>query len=149
MTRRKKIYIAGPLFNELEQEFNRMLKDKLSRWFDVFLPQEDGELLVDLIARGISVGVARMRVFQRDLQAIQNCDIILVLLDGRVVDEGAAFELGMAYSLGKECWGLKTDARRLLASGDNPMIEGALKECFGSVHELIQFAEGIALLGAR
>lgn len=117
------------------------LKKRLSGLFDVFLPQEDGELIGDLIDRGMPVGLARMTVFQRDMQAIRDCHILLILLDGRVIDEGAAFELGAAFVLGKECWGLKTDARRLLLSGDNPMIEGALKETFSSVEELVAFAE--------
>jgi nucleoside 2-deoxyribosyltransferase len=58
-------------------------------------------------------------------------------MDGRVIDEGASFELGYAYSRGKVCIGLKTDVRRLLAIGDNPMIECALRAVFGSVEGVL------------
>lgn len=56
---------------------------------------------------------------------------------GRVIDEGASFELGYAYSRGKLCVGLKTDIRRLLAVGDNPMIECALRAIFSSIDDVV------------
>ena len=32
------------------------------------------------------------------MSAIKNCDILIFFLDGRVPDEGACVELGMAYA---------------------------------------------------
>jgi nucleoside 2-deoxyribosyltransferase len=66
------------------------------------------------------------KVFEGDLEAIRNSDVLLMILDGRAPDEGACFELGYAYSLNKVCVGLQTDVRRLLTIGNNPMIVGAL-----------------------
>jgi nucleoside 2-deoxyribosyltransferase len=57
-------------------------------------------------------------------------------MDGRAIDEGACFELGYAYSRGKICIGLKTDVRRLLPIGDNPMVECALRAIFGDMDEV-------------
>lgn len=38
-----RLYIAGPLFCEAEQEYNRRLKERLSGYgFEALLPQESG-----------------------------------------------------------------------------------------------------------
>jgi nucleoside 2-deoxyribosyltransferase len=65
---------------------------------------------------------------------------LLIVLNGRAVDEGAAFELGLAWSLGKLCFGFKDDFRQLVADGDNPMIQGALNTIFGSFDDLAAWA---------
>jgi len=65
-------------------------------------------------------------IFKRDLDEIRNSDIIIFIMDGRVPDEGACFEIGYAYALGKECIGIKTDSRALMHNLDNPLIVGAL-----------------------
>lgn len=66
-------------------------------------------------------------IFYRDIEEIKKCDILLFIMDGRVPDEGACFELGVAYSLNKYCLGLKTDPRFLMDNIDNPLILGALE----------------------
>ncbi len=43
----KKLYIAGPLFSKAELDFNNKIKNILLPYFSIFLPQEDGELLVE------------------------------------------------------------------------------------------------------
>jgi nucleoside 2-deoxyribosyltransferase len=144
-----KAYLAGPLFSEAERVFNQRLKRLLVSYCDVYLPQEDGGLLVDMIAEGTRPKVASRRVFQGDVQAIRDADLLIVILDGRSVDEGAAFELGFAYALGKPCYGLKTDPRQLLAIGNNPMIDGPLEYIFQSVDELVQWAKDVANGSAR
>ena len=116
-----------------------MLRDGLSGLCDVYLPQEDGALLVNLISEGMPVGDAKATIFARDIRAIDRCNILLLVMDGRIIDEGASFELGYAYSRGKVCIGLKTDVRSLLPVGDNPMIECALREVFGSIEEIAEW----------
>jgi nucleoside 2-deoxyribosyltransferase len=106
----------------------------------VYLPQEDGGLLVDMVDRGIDLDEAGNQIFRVDTAALRECDIVLVVLDGRSVDEGAAFELGCAYMLGKECYGLQTDPRRLLKIGNNPMIDGALRQVFTNLEDLCKWA---------
>lgn len=127
------VYIASPLFSEAEQRFNEELARSLSASFLIFLPQRDGKLLVDLIERGADPQAAKREIFENDLAALRRCDAIVPVLDGRTIDEGVAFELGIAHGLGKVCIGLQTDPRRLLPSGNNPMIDCALSEiCFSS-----------------
>ena len=58
-------------------------------------------------------------------------DIVVMVLDGRVPDEGACVELGMAYAAGKRCYGLKTDTRSLESNLDlNPLIAGCFIKIF-------------------
>jgi len=122
-----RIYIAGPLFSEAELKFNFELDKFLSDLgFETFLPQRDGHRLSDLLAEGIPKSEALRIIFYKDIEEISNCDILLLIMDGRVPDEGACVELGYANALMKECIGLKTDSRSLMADLDNPLITGAL-----------------------
>ena len=136
MRNRPLMYIAGPLFSLAEREFNARLKELLSLRFNIYLPQQDGGLLTEMIAAGMDSEEASRRVFERDVLAIRKCEFFLMILDGRVIDEGAAFELGVAYSIGKRCFGLQTDPRRLLPCGNNPMIAQALEHIFQSIEEM-------------
>jgi len=133
------VYLAGPLFSTNERQWNVSLRDALSGFCDVYLPQEDGALLVDLVANGMPVNEAKSTIFRHDVTAIERCDILLLTMDGRVIDEGACFELGYAFSRGKVCIGLKTDVRSLLPIGDNPMIECALRGIFGGIDEICEW----------
>lgn len=136
---RPSIYLASPLFSSIEKVFNRELCDKMREFSDVYLPQDDGALLIDLLAEGMSIIEAKQLVFTNDIRAIEKCDILVFVMDGRVLDEGACFELGYAYARGKICVGLKSDVRSLLPVGDNPMIECALRNIFREPDELFSW----------
>jgi len=125
---KKTVYIAGPLFSESELEFNRRMNEFLKNLgFNTFLPQEDGHLLSELIEQGFEKDNAIKMIFQMDAEKIKDSDIIVFVMDGRVPDEGACVEIGLAYAYDKECFGLKTDSRSLMGDMDNPLIIGALK----------------------
>jgi nucleoside 2-deoxyribosyltransferase len=134
------LYLAGPLFNPSERALNLNIRAALQPWFCVHLPQIDGALLPDLIAMGVSPEDARRRVFREDMAAVRRSDALLIVLNGRSIDEGAAFELGVAWCLGKPCFGYKDDFRQLLPDGDNPMITGSLSSIFTSIDELSLWA---------
>ena len=138
-----RIYLAAPLFSQAERAFNMVLKQELLPYADVWLPQEDGTLLVDMLAQGQSRDKACKEIFRQDLVAIDDATMAVIVLDGRVVDEGAAFELGYAWSRGKRCVALRTDPRQLLAHGNNPMIEQAVERTFTSVSDLVEWVSGI------
>jgi nucleoside 2-deoxyribosyltransferase len=131
-----RIYLAAPLFSPTERARNRQLRDAMLGIGNVYLPQEDGGLIVDFVREGMPVEEAKLRVFKGDTKAIAECDVLVIVLDGRTVDEGASFELGYAFCMGKTCVGLKTDARSLLSFGDNPMIECALQRIFNEEQDL-------------
>jgi len=95
----------------------------------------------------MSSDAARMKIFSDDMAAIRRCDVLLIILNGRSIDEGAAFELGVAWALGKMCFGYKDDFRQLTASGDNPMIERALNGIFSNLNQLREWCRKLKLEG--
>jgi nucleoside 2-deoxyribosyltransferase len=138
------LYFAAPLFSQAERQFNAETARLLGSAFDVYLPQEVAGLVAVKVAEGIDTEEAFRAVFKLDLQAIRRCDVVLAVLDGRTVDEGVAFELGFAYSLGIPCIGLQTDSRRMSPLGNNPMIECSLEMSFASVSELCSWSRETA-----
>lgn len=134
------LYLAAPLFSDAERAFNTLLKRRLSDYFAVYLPQEDGDLVTDLVVRGGTYEEAYRKVFANDLAAIRCSQVMVAVLDGRGVDEGVAFELGLAYSMGKVCVGLQTDFRRLIEGRNNPMIDCAINLHFCNTVELYRWA---------
>jgi len=136
----KSIFLAGPLFNDMEIKRNRDLATDLrNAGCEVFLPQEDVGILYDT-SNQTAIMESRRAIFEGDVEGIKVCDFLLILLDGRVPDEGACVELGIAWALGKRCFGLKTDFRAMDEFGfDNIMIEQALEKKFKSTDELLAF----------
>lgn len=137
---RPQLYFAAPLFSAAERAFNARLERLLDPYFRVYLPQRDGGLVADM-ASHMSADEAKRRVFSMDVHAIEACDVLLAVLDGRSIDEGVCWELGYAWGLGKSCFGLQTDPRRLLPHGNNPMIDGGLITIFHSEAALLDWAK--------
>lgn len=141
-----KIYIAAPLFNEMEIERNNSLNDLLEqKGFETYLPQRDGGLFIDLRQKGFSDKEIKEQIFKSDHNAILESDIILCLLDGRVLDEGMCIELGIGYALKKQCIGYKTDYRSQDKFGNNIMLEGTLSKIFTDRTELINHLKHITI----
>ena len=63
----------------------------------------------------------------------------LLLMDGRVPDEGACVALGYCCALGKRCIGYQTDVRRPYDGENNIMLTGALETVLHSEDELKDF----------
>ncbi|URI05824.1 nucleoside 2-deoxyribosyltransferase [Aquincola tertiaricarbonis] len=138
------VYLAAPLFSEAELNFNLALTTRIEASLDVYLPQRDGGKLVDLLACGVEENAAYKSIFDRDLRALDAACALIIVLDGRAIDEGAAFELGYAYAHRKLCFGLQTDPRRLLPAGNNPMIEMPLQKIFRSIESAGEWADSFA-----
>jgi nucleoside 2-deoxyribosyltransferase len=136
-----RVYISGPLFTQAEQAFNEQVSAFFEeRGYETFLPQRDGLLLADLLARGMTEQEALERIFMLDVKTIAGCDLLLFNLDGRVPDEGACVELGIAFAQKKRCIGLKTDCRTLMEGLDNPLLLGPLEGRLArSIPELDRF----------
>jgi nucleoside 2-deoxyribosyltransferase len=141
---RPKLYIASALFSDAERSTNEAMAFVLEKWCEVFLPQRDGRLLTKLIARGMSSKDAYSFVFAKDIAAINACDALIINLDGRTVDEGAAVELGYAFALSKVCVGYRTDVRVLLPWGLNPMVTVPLRQILSTPQELEEWAALLA-----
>ena len=129
------IYFAGPLFSAAEKRFNQGLTARLEEaGFRVFLPQRDGVEERKPPYDKMSREERRSAMFDLDRASIFEADVFLFVLDGRVPDEGACVEHGMAHShkelehKEKLLIGLRTDVRAaFLASELNPMVRVPLK----------------------
>ena len=141
----KKVYFAGPLFSESEREYNLKIAEILESYgYEVFLPQRDGLLATEL--DGKTEEEKTQMIFEMDYEHILDADILFMMLDGRVPDEGACVELGIAFASNKRCYGFKTDARSVEIDMDiNPMITGCFIELFKNqdgeklIEELTQY----------
>ena len=126
----KRVYFAGPLFNQAEKDFNAELAAVLEEYgYEVFLPQRDGIEAAQL--EGKSEEELVSMIFSLDSSEVKKADILFMNLDGRVPDEGACVELGIAFGSGKRCYGFKTDTRSIESGLDlNPMISGCMTKVF-------------------
>jgi nucleoside 2-deoxyribosyltransferase len=143
------IYFAGPLFSEAERAFNLGLTKRLEQAnFEVFLPQRDGAERDKPPYDRMSADERRGAMFELDEQKIFECDIFLFVLDGRVPDEGACVELGLAHAhkklrgTKKLLVGLHTDSRAaFLSSKLNPMLLVPLEHIAEAEDDLIKVLE--------
>ncbi|MEO0825478.1 MAG: nucleoside 2-deoxyribosyltransferase [Cyanobacteria bacterium J06635_15] len=93
-----KLYFAAPLFSVAERHFNQVLTKQLeSLGYQVFLPQRDGVEGDKPPYDKMSREALRQAMFELDTAQIMTADVFLFVLDGRVPDEGACVELGIAY----------------------------------------------------
>ncbi len=147
-----KLYFAGPVFGIAEKTFNASFTKKIEdTGISVFLPQRDGEEIQLNNSQHIDDELRKKIIFQKDYTEIINSDIFLFILDGRVPDESAAFELGVAFAQkelenqNKILIGLHTDSR---ASFDEieltPMISLSLDFIFTETKELLGYLQSIA-----
>jgi nucleoside 2-deoxyribosyltransferase len=140
------IYFAGPLFSQAERQFNVRLTEKLEALgFDVFLPQRDGAEMDKPPYTTMTREEWRSAVFHLDKEQVLACDIFLFILDGRIPDEGACVELGIAYcqkelqQSKKLLIGLQTDRRAsFLGSKLNPMVGEPLEHVAQDEESLLE-----------
>lgn len=101
MRKLKKVYIAGPdIFRENAHEIGEKYKDICRRYdFEGIFPLDND-------------GRTASEIFQWDINAIENCDIVVANLNpfrGKTIDDGTAFEIGLAYSRRKKIYGYMSD----------------------------------------
>ncbi|MFC1771374.1 nucleoside 2-deoxyribosyltransferase [Candidatus Margulisiibacteriota bacterium] len=129
----KKIYCAGPLFNPKEKEEMQELADVLEQnGFDVFLPHRDGFEFVSLSESFVKLGISdsdaklvlNKAIFTLDVFQVLDSDGLILNINGRVPDEGAMVEAGIAWNAGKMIVIFKNDARTLINGNDNPLLLG-------------------------
>jgi len=141
-----KLYFAGPLFCNAEKEFNEKLTAKIEMLgIEVFLPQRDGIEKDKEPYNVMSKEDRRKAIFELDEQKIEESDIFLFVLDGRVPDEGACVELGIAhahrkYKKGmKKILGLMTDIRTSYTGEKlSAMIIRPIDELYEDEEKLLQ-----------
>lgn len=132
-----RLYLAGPLFTEAEQNWLKALQRELrALGYDVLWPyelfdQEEVKTWGEATARKLMEGC-------RD--ALLGCDLVVALLDGTQVDDGTAWEIGYACARGTPVVGIRTDARYGGETRDgkvNAMIAGSCRALCDSRKELV------------
>jgi nucleoside 2-deoxyribosyltransferase len=130
----KYIYCSGPLFCPEETAgmaaIAKVLEDV---GFTTFLPQRDGieRFVTRLINTPLNTNIFGSRrnmdkaIFALDVyQIVKRCDCLVFNMNGRVPDEGAVAEAGIAFAAGKPVVIYKNDVRTIFKGGDNSMITG-------------------------
>ena len=104
-----RVYFAGPLFTPYERAFIDECVVRLrAEGIDVFVPHEN------TLADG---DISATTIFAKDWQGLTEADAVVALLDGPMVDDGTACEIGIFYALmqsdpsKKGIVGLLTDLR--------------------------------------
>ena len=152
MTDPLRIYLAGPLFSVGERAFLDDVAAQLrARGHEVFVPHEQfTDRIVDLDAA---------TVFRVDVEGVRRANILLAWLDGPMVDDGTACEIGIFSELVASSdprylgiVGLATDLRTLRRRGTpgdgiNLFVAGAVTangELAWGVDEAIEAVDRLA-----
>ena len=101
----KKVYIAGPLFDDHERDYLEKIATSLEAiGYQTFLPHRDAGLV-----EGEFTEIKKSEIFDIDMNALNDADIVVALLTGRDVDSGTAAEVGIAYTQGKKLIGINAN----------------------------------------
>ena len=144
-----KIYFAGPLFTPYERGFIDECAARLrSADFDVFVPHEH--------ALALDSTVTAERIFAKDWTGLSEANAVLALLDGPMIDDGTACEIGIFHALmlsddaKKGIVGLVTDLRaprqterQHEARGLNLFVVGCIEAGGGSIVGTLDEAQAV------
>jgi hypothetical protein len=139
---RLRIYVAGPLFSDAERAWLNVLAARLrAEGHDCFVPHEQFTELAD---------VTLENVYRIDTEGLRSANALVAWLDGPMVDDGTACEIGMFAELvrsGGEQYrgivGIATDirlerrrAQNVVGGGMNLFVGGAIQSCGTIVHSV-------------
>lgn len=95
-----KIYIASGFFNDMTRKNVEFLATTLRQdGNEVYVPMEHE---VEH-ARELKNSVWAKKVFDMNIQALRDCDMVVMIDYGMNNDSGASWECGFAYGIGKPC----------------------------------------------
>jgi nucleoside 2-deoxyribosyltransferase len=144
-----RLYIAGPLFSDAERSWLDALAAQLrTEGFDCFVPHEHFTELAD---------VTLEQVYQVDTEGLRSANALVAWLDGPMVDDGTACEIGMFAELvrngGEHYSGivaiatdLRLERRRqqsVVGAGMNLFVAGAIESCGKIVHGVDEIAAAL------
>ena len=128
---KKKIYIAGPLFNQHERDYLEAIALNLEKeGFNCFLPHRDltGVDKSELKTTSMSQNI-KNKIFVADLFALKEADLTVALITGWDIDSGTSAEIGYTFANGKPIIGIDASERRFR----NLFVEGMITE---KVHDI-------------
>jgi Nucleoside 2-deoxyribosyltransferase len=135
-----RLYLAGPLFSEAERSWLDALAVRLrAEGFDCFVPHEQFRELADVTVE---------HVYRIDTEGLRSANALVAWLDGPMVDDGTACEIGMFAELVRSGGGhhrgivaivtdLRLERRRqqdVVGGGMNLFVAGAVESCGTTVH---------------
>ena len=103
-----KIYLASPFFNEKEILVYEEVIKKLRQKHEVFVPREH----VIENAWEMTNKDWGKAVYDMDVDAIRDCDVLVALNWGLYSDSGTAWECGFACGIGKDVINLICDQEK-------------------------------------
>ena len=110
-----KIYLAAPLFTDKQKyAINEVVKYLRAEGETVFSPME---FTVEN-AWDISNQEWAKKVYDHDVEGINDCDVVVAIYEGLNSDTGTAWEIGYAYAKGKDVILLCTDSSAKLSLMD-------------------------------
>ena len=130
-----RLYVAGPLFSEAERSWLELLAAGLrSEGFECFVPHEHFPELADVTVE---------EVYRIDTEGLRSADALVAWLDGAMVDDGTACEIGMFAELVRGdsaryrgivaiVTDLRLERRRqqgVVGGGMNLFVAGAIESC--------------------
>ena len=129
-----RLYVAGPLFSEGERTWLDQLAARLrSEGYDCFVPHENFAQVVELTPQ---------EVYRVDGEGLRSANALVAWLDGPMVDDGTAAEIGAFAELVRSgdpayrgivgiVTDLRLERRRGNAPGDgmNLFVVGAIESC--------------------
>ena len=137
-----RVYVAGPLFSEAERAWLDALAARLrAEGFECFVPHEQFRELGDVTVE---------EVYRIDAEGLRSADALVAWLDGAMVDDGTACEIGMFAELcrsgGEHYRGIvaiTTDIRlerrragNVVGGGMNLFVAGAIESCGRICHSV-------------
>ena len=135
-----RLYVAGPLFSEAERSWLEMLAARLrTQGFECFVPHEHFPELANVTVE---------EVYRIDTDGLRSSNALVAWLDGAMVDDGTACEIGMFAELVRNdseryrgivaiATDLRLERRRrqgVVGDGMNLFVGGAIESCGKIVH---------------
>ena len=144
-----RLYLAGPLFSEAERLWLDGFAARLrAEGFECFVPHEHFPELADVTVEA---------VYRIDTQGLRSANALVAWLDGAMVDDGTACEIGMFAELVRGGIGdyrgivaiatdLRLERRReqdVVGGGLNLFVAGAIESCGKIVHAVDEVVEAL------
>ncbi len=135
---KKKVYIAGPLFNQHERQYLEDMANHLeSNGFECFLPHRDLKGVDESELKTTEMSQeTKDKIFSIDLNALKNADITVALITGWDIDSGTSAEIGYTYARNKPIIAVDASERRFR----NLFVEGMI---YKKVHNIGQIITAI------
>ena len=132
---KKKVYIAGPLFNDHERNFLEAIALCLEKeGFKCFLPHRDLTGVEEAELKTTSMSQeTKDKIFVADLNALRESDLTDALITGWDIDSGTSAEIGYTFAQGKPIISIDASERRFR----NLFVEGMITEKVQSISAII------------